>query len=220
MTAPRQRDFAMKLHEQLEFIDFSCQNYDRGKTSEAVRIAAALRIIFYDTPKSTSLLRHLGIMGNIKLLSTAEGLAENGTYHLTGLTFLSFSLIDDNHRYDPMLHEAMIRNLVDFDQWWLKDSIFLIGPSRKVNRRQLVRDVANKDGGAHIDATLSEAHEILLDGAGSLAETQDGKQVLIETPKHAAEATLRQIGWEVLHSPDLLRLADMPVPEITLTGTP
>jgi hypothetical protein len=47
------------LKEQLDFLITSCDLYDRGKLSEAKRIAATIRILFHDTKHSRSLLGQL-----------------------------------------------------------------------------------------------------------------------------------------------------------------
>lgn len=58
-AAPR-RDLAVKLREQLEFIERSCSAYDEGHRSEAIRIAVAIRVLLHDSRTSTSLMKHLG----------------------------------------------------------------------------------------------------------------------------------------------------------------
>ena len=68
---PDQR-FVEKLTEQLRFIQRSCAAFDNGAEDEALRIATALRVIFHNTQKSTSLVTHLGFR-DAKMLSSARG---------------------------------------------------------------------------------------------------------------------------------------------------
>ncbi len=64
-------DFKAQLFKQLGFLWRSCDAYHQGHTDEAVRIAAVIRVMIHDTPKSTSLLKHLGAL-NISLSSTVS----------------------------------------------------------------------------------------------------------------------------------------------------
>lgn len=97
--------------------------------------------------------------------------------------------------------------MVSLEQWWTKDAVFLFGKGRSANRRQVVLDAANKDGGAHVDAQLSERYQDLLAGAGmTMRATLEDGQFVSNGPDYAPHAALRQMGYEILHSPDLRRL--------------
>lgn len=72
-TAVMSIDFKAHLSRQLTFLWRSCEAYDEGHTDEAVRIASVIRVLIHDTPKSTSLLNHLGALG-ISLSSTVSSL--------------------------------------------------------------------------------------------------------------------------------------------------
>lgn len=52
-----------RLTEQLNFLRRSSDQYDHGVEDEAIRLAVALRILFYDKPRSHSLLQQLGLDG-------------------------------------------------------------------------------------------------------------------------------------------------------------
>src|SRR5215813_13675886 len=74
MKASKQR-LLHKLAEQVQFLERSCEIYDKGEESEAIRIATSLRVIFHHTQKSTSLVEHLGFKKR-KMLSTARGFGD------------------------------------------------------------------------------------------------------------------------------------------------
>jgi hypothetical protein len=76
-----------------------------------------------------------------------------------------------------------------------------------MTRRSLALAVANQDGGAHVDAKLDSDYVTIKSGAGLVMTFQPaaGNSVEIPLESHSA-ATLRQIGFEVLHSPDLVAL--------------
>jgi len=75
-----------------------------------------------------------------------------------------------------------------------------------INRKTLILLAANKDGGAHVDATGDSRYEKLRLGAGwklTLNTATGPVDVLFE---HAHLAALRQLGYEVLHSEEILAL--------------
>jgi hypothetical protein len=63
-------DFHAHLKTHLGFLARSCIAYDQGHLEEALRMAVSLRVMFHDTQSSTSLLRHLGAKGRVRLKST------------------------------------------------------------------------------------------------------------------------------------------------------
>ncbi len=66
------RDFGHKLQEQLNHIKAAAENYDRGEVEAAQNIATALRIIFHDKGRQTSLLTHLDKGRQTSLLTHLE----------------------------------------------------------------------------------------------------------------------------------------------------
>lgn len=70
----------------------------------------------------------------------------------------------------------------------------------RVARRDIALAAANKDGGAHVDAELPPEYQRLIEGLW----------VMMGTGKHVAGQHLlylRQMGFEILNSPDLSALA-------------
>jgi hypothetical protein len=53
----------------LGFLDRSARSFDDGHEDEALRLATTMRVLFHNTPLSTSLLKHLS-MENTTMLST------------------------------------------------------------------------------------------------------------------------------------------------------
>jgi hypothetical protein len=201
------RDFIQKLRHQLDYIKSSCDDYDAGTTHEAIRIATALRIIFHDTGKSISLLTHLG-QRDLKLLSVAEDIDRTNRF-FAGLTVIELDPANLRQEFVPKLGRAAIKRSVSIDQWWQADIVFQ-DPNNKftINRRDLVLAATNKDGGAHVDANLDPRYELIEQGAGWSMNVQppNGSSIVVQaTNGHLA--SLRQMGWEVLHSTDLLRFA-------------
>ena len=83
----------------------------------------------------------------------------------------------------------------------------MIRPDRiRLTRKDLVLAAANKDGGAHVDSILDPGYEMVLSGAGWLMTTREGGLVKNFAFKHGHVSALRQMGYEILNSPDVLAL--------------
>ena len=110
-------------------------------------------------------------------------------------------------RHRPKLADAYVREFRPVGAWWQQPVLIL--DRVPYTRRSITLTVADKDGGAHVDAALTPEYERLI-APGSLGvivdEAEDGERVnpIVE----AQFCVLRQIGYELLNSPDLLALAD------------
>jgi hypothetical protein len=206
------RDFQQQLARQLLFMENSCREYDAGHREEAIRLATCVRIIFHDTTRSTSLLRHLNAT-NISVLSTSvTGAPHSASPH--ALVRCHGTAGRDDWRSVPLLDTAPSKKSIPHEDWWDKEVVFYGGPTR-VTRRKLVLSAANKDGGAHVDAALDAEYEEVIRGLGmsitwQRVDEETGQPVGDPwvTELHDTHfAGLRQIAYEVLNSPDLLRLA-------------
>jgi hypothetical protein len=77
--------------------------------------------------------------------------------------------------------------------------------STRVTRKDVALAARDKDGGAHVDANLTLTYERLIesDELGSFVD-ESGVRVPITGHHYVA---LRQMGYEVLNSPELTALA-------------
>ena len=85
----------------------------------------------------------------------------------------------------------------------------VLDAKHRITRKMIVLAGANKDGGSHVDAQLTAEYAALAkDGAvGSFVyETPDHKR---EEPIGDAHlVSLRQMGHELLHSPQLIAISN------------
>jgi hypothetical protein len=197
--------FKERLADQLRFIERSCQAFDAGDEAEAQRIATSVRVICHQTGRSTSLLTHLGAT-SISMLSTA--CSPLGPAAPSNLAWLVIRRTDEGATFESIapLDNARMKRFIPFTDWWETEVVCLTAGVR-MTRKSLVLAVANRDGGAHVDATLEPDYTVIKSGAGLIATFQPagGNPVEIPLESHSV-ATLRQIGYEVLHSLDLLAL--------------
>lgn len=121
-------DFKEHFADCLRFLETSCDSYDNGFEGEAKRLAATIRTLVHDTPKSTSLLTHLKMKGG-QFLDTAHENWPDNTMTYSGLTAMNIDGAKPP-KFIPLL-ESVNGKLVDFDSWWNR-VIFVDTESRRL----------------------------------------------------------------------------------------
>jgi low affinity Fe/Cu permease len=196
-------EFQAHLKRQLEFMYRSCESYDAGFCDEAIRIATCARVLLHQTNSSTSLLKHLNGT-TINLLTTCSPIPP-GTMFSLGMGVLQTS--EQGLKYVPALGNRSDGAFVPFSKWWAQT--VMVANSMSMTRRKVVLNAANRDGGAHVDPKLDEDYRAL-----SQPGFMDTIFVGNETESHEKPIEgshllcLRQIGYELLHSPQLTALLD------------
>lgn len=193
-------DLIQQLSRQLKFLQTSCDAYDRGELEEALRISVALRVLFHDTNKSTSLLTHLGKKDSINLISTF-GLDQTDE-QLGGGFVMYIPLMVTMDGVKPILGDCKSPKTVPCEPWWNE---IVMAQSHRFSRRDVVLSSANQDGGAHVDISPNNKTIELKEGIGTLTKVVDGVDVTEVLSDHHFPM-LRQIGYEVLNSPEITSL--------------
>lgn len=187
-------ELEVHLQDQISFLEASARSFDDGYEGESKRIATAVRVLLHDTKKCNSLLSQLDMKGidfwdtsaplDIASLTSHSGLVVSAM-NSQGATYLAY--LDDG--FSPP-------NRVSFEQWW-NQTVFVDKMKRKLSRRDLVLTVADQDGGAHVDPSLSAAYAELSrsNSLGWTFQHDEGPTTDLKGPEKAA---LRQICHEVL----------------------
>lgn len=183
-------------NSQVSFIKKSCEHYDAGDHDEAKRIATSLRIILHETASSHSLLKQLNY--NYPLLLWSSGALYTPSNLISSWSLLSMQYGPNGALYLPHLDDIVSRTFFLSDEDWWNEIIF-DDKRAFLTRRDIILFVANQDGGAHVDPTLSEVYADLIKN-NSLG-IQILKNGIAENPKNnPAYASIRQIGHEFLKS--------------------
>jgi hypothetical protein len=190
-------NFEKQLKKQIEFIDRSCSLYDQGYKDESIRIAVAVRVILHDTNTSTSLLTHLSKKDSVRILSTIHAVRapnlKDGTFCLSIPLWLSPAGVN------PPLGKADRRDLLLVDDW-LQETV--IAQNTRSTRKDIILGAANQDGGAHVDANPNAKTKELIEGIGTLTVRRGNVATIQKLTDHHLPM-LRQIGYEILNSPDI-----------------
>ena len=190
-------DLEEHLRQQISFLISSCKAYDHGKHHEAKRVATILRTLFHKTRSCKPLLGQLQMQRTHWYNTASPFQPKNLASHL-GLTKFKF----DDGRLPYLIPKGLPENVskLPFDTWWSIPVLVAVKEDEKrfFSRQKLVLNVADTDGGAHVDEGLDEIYNELSrkNGLGVNAIYKENKYPLLypELP------CLRQIGHEVLLS--------------------
>ncbi len=197
-------DLREQLRNQISFIRTSCEGYDRGQVIEAIRVAAALRVLFHDTGRQTSLLTQLGAK-QIRILSTVAQVHPNVVF-FSGMSPLRITSTNGTVR--ASLGDAATKIPMPRLEWW-QQVVSVVG-SLRASRKDIVLGAANKEGGAHVDPQMSKDYRKLREGIWARVHYQGGREIVREPIRGTQLVCLRQMGYEVLNSPELIALTNSP----------
>jgi len=186
-------DLKQELKDQISLLQNACNSFDKGLDAIGKHIALILRVLLHHKGQSRSLLEQLNLRDK-RFFDSAGPLNANNL--LTECNLVRCSVSHDGAKYIPMGEPPISPKKVKFVDWWgnpvLKDN-----KKRTYCRRELVENVADTDGGAHVDPDLEEAYMDLsrnnslgwLLSDGDISEAFGGRPEL---------ACMRQIAYEVL----------------------
>lgn len=200
---PRARaELIQLLADQRAALAASCGGYDQGNEWEAARLATTMFNLFHDGGAIKSLLTQLGLRAGLRFVSTGEFPAPpNMIVKFTTPPLIGFrSTPGGGMRFVPQFSLEVAKpepKRVQFAKWWAEESIFhepMRAKAAELTRRRLVFALRHQDGGGHVGELTDPAYVRLKAGAGVSGSAPDGTtRPLIE----AANATMRQIAWEV-----------------------
>jgi hypothetical protein len=191
-------DFLARLRDQAEFLLASARAFYTGNYAEGVRIATALRVLVYETSQSKSLLRSiqpngldLSILNDVADVPPGEEVFNFAvSIRIEGLTV--FPTVDFTSAH---------YSLCSIGAWWDRRvfSFWSTGEERLsvpvvFTRKEIIRILANKEGGAHVDPTVDSYYARLLTDQPLQLEVQG---VPVATPD-LARFLAAQSGVEML----------------------
>ncbi len=192
------------LEAQRRWISSSCEAYDRGDQSEAIRLANPVYVIVHHGGRDKSLLVLLGIRGRIRFASAGSFQMMEQSFHHTALAYMQVSGDGKGNisaRYLPYLADSpeAVR-WEQFHKWWEEEPIFVDGPigdrRLRLTRKRLVFALRNQDGASHFEPIIRNPNHIgLAKGTPTTWALGDGDS---SEPILGAEfAMMRQIAWEL-----------------------
>ncbi len=204
MTKLKQTEDELLAHlkEQIGFLLRSANSYDNGFIGESKRLALTIRVLLHDTGSSPSLLTQLG-KKNIGFYDTCIDYNPRNLAPHMGLIMMKLSTGSGAEYVAPLdnLSPPRMKGKVSIHDWWNK-IVFKDTSGNLFTRGEIIKTLANKEGGAHVDPEL-DADYVNLSKFNSLGwksvvrkgdvirETDIGNPVL---------PSMRQIAFEVIRT--------------------
>lgn len=189
-------DLERELQEQVELLEHACKSFDSGMEAIGKHIALSLRVLLHHRGQSQALLEQLGLRGD-HFYDSAGPL--NPRNLLAECNLVLMRLGPAGAEYLPRVaagEPPFPPKLVPFADWW-NEPVLKDGKGRLLSRRDLVSNIADTDGGAHVDPELDEAYMELSrsNSLGWVFQSDDATEPLKGRPELAC---MRQIAHEVL----------------------
>ena len=187
-------ELAEQFRIQIAKIKSLCDLYDNGDFHFAQEISVKLRLLFHNTANSKSLLKQLKL-DHLTFVDTA------GTYdslnlvtHL-GLTKMKKDI--SNWRHVPLGSDVKFK-MASYDNWWDSKKIIVDELKKSFTRKKLVTEVADTDGGAHVDSSLTEDYyNLSRRNTAGYGIKINGEQVSLND---IVPPTIRQIAEETIQT--------------------
>jgi hypothetical protein len=201
------------LAEQLRLLSKRCREFDNGDWGEAADMATRMRVILSPGSKSKpSIIQSLGA-DKIPLLSTCPPISENVLWASGGLYTQEFAKDENSvdYRLFPHLGNSAYSAKLPARQWW--EQVVEVGGQEGEPhvfcRKDVISDIANKDGGAHLASLIPDSYDVMSKPGGLVTITIGAEGDTEDIPIVGVHlAMLRQIAYEILNSPALHRLAE------------
>ncbi len=195
-VARSREDLEKELRDQLWLLQNACGSFDKGHPATGKHIALSLRVLLHHRGQSRALLEQLGLR-NQRFYDSAGPL--NAGNLLTECDLVGCRISGNGAEYIPLVQMGappIPPNKLRFVDWW-NNPVLKDNQGRTYCRRELVENVANTDGGAHVDPDLEEAYMDLSrnNSLGWLFSSGDIEEVLGGRPELAC---IRQIAHELL----------------------
>ena len=184
------QEFQDHWDDQIRFIQKSIKEFDLGDEKEAQRLATHLRILFHETSSSKS------IFGQLKpqIIFCSSGDLYTPSNLLTSWTLLDLMVTPERIEYNAKSVNQSRCFFLMFNDWW--NEIIFDDKKNKFTRRDIVKYVANQDGGTDVDPELDKAYATLTK-MNSLGWVNSNGNVPSNNPAYQA---IRAVANEVLSS--------------------
>lgn len=191
------------LKKQVGFLRNSCALYDSGQASEAERIALTLRVLLHHQGSSRSLLVQLGLRETLlfhdvmgECPSSLEPPDSGRDTFMVRFGAGGLRIGGGVPEYVPNLGKPV--RSIPFNDWW--EQILIIRSLEGINlsRRDIVLDVANTDGGGHVDATIPGNYAAVARNEAFIGRIMSSQRGELQPCNNPIHPSLRQIAHEVI----------------------
>lgn len=140
-----------KYKRHLSFLNRSAEAYDHGHVDEDIRLAQSIRVLFHQTKTSHSIVSQLGM--DPRLIDSSCQLTPGNTLGQMPLVQTGYGDAQGNKFFAP-LSKSDRKNSIPFENWW-NQLVFTKEGDLTFSRKRLILQMANKEGGSHVDPKLT-----------------------------------------------------------------
>lgn len=187
-----------QLKKQLDLLEY----YTKGREEQpnlSLPIATTLRVLCHDTKNQKSLLNQLNLKSSPCFQSTQVLESSGNKAPFCGLVYVRLNFdkawFDPKYSNQPQGHSF---TKVSFDNWW-NMVIIRDYEGHQLTRKDLILEVTDRDGGAHVDSSLNETY-YSISRKHSLSWTFYKNNAHSEPVTGVERASLFQIAHELLCS--------------------
>lgn len=189
-------ELVRELNDQIALLVHACNSFDNGLEPIGKHIALSLRVLLHHRGQSRALLEQLGLRSK-RFMDTAHDL---GPTNLLTDCHLTVMRVGSGSRHLALCQVGggpLGERWQPFEKWW-NNSVIKDDKGRFFNRRDLILNIANTDGGGHVDPTLDEAYlDLSRNNSLGWVITEGNVEKPFPPP---VMACLRQIAHEVLET--------------------
>jgi hypothetical protein len=168
MTTEERKKFYLKaLEEQRHLLRIAIAGMSTGDLTQALHVATTIRVLVHETGSSKPLLK--SILSNYLYLPIFDRMIEPPTDVPPGVRAITFYCPVSVQISAPAGTVCLMASLDSKEYhlstlgaWWNNACMALpgLGP---FGRRELILGLANKEGGAHVDAHITKRYKLLLE---------------------------------------------------------
>ena len=167
-AADRKQFFSEKLEEQRLLLRTAIAGMAVGDLTQALHVATIIRVLVHETGASKPLLKNID--PNYLELPILDRIMEPPKDHGGGVKSVTFTCPISAKSSAPAGTVALITELESpayvqskLGTWWDGNPCMVLPALGPFFRRELVVGLANKEGGAHVDADIPKRYQMVLD---------------------------------------------------------
>lgn len=154
-----------QLVESVEALILDSEAYDNGMFNMIKRSSATLRMLFYDSRTSHSLINQIESKKSLKMYSFIDYPIKQEIFYGSIYCARFLAQPPKVEYYDTFLFNPLKKRHIElsFYDWW-NGTIFRVGKNSDFSRGKIIITLANQDGGAHFDPTIDSNYSSLIKG--------------------------------------------------------
>jgi hypothetical protein len=160
-TEARKKFYLEKMKEQQHLLQTAVDGMANGDLVQALHVATSIRVFVHETGGSKPLLKQLRVdylaLAILERVRTPPPGHEDLLFHCPVSTRIEGGVVKLIKELD---HAGY--SITTLGAWW-ENACMILPSVGRISRRELILGLSNKEGGAHVDADITEKYQNLLE---------------------------------------------------------